>query len=96
MKNEYDFSEGKRGRVIPLDPNQLRLTISLDIDIINYFKKNVHKAGGGNYETLINNALHEYIEQQQESLEHLLETTMRRVIREEIVTSPVHQLSSAL
>jgi len=52
--------------------------------------------GGGNYETLINNALHEYIEQQQESLEHLLETTMRRVIREEIVTSPVHQLSSAL
>ena len=79
-----------------LDPNHVRLTISLDIDIINYFKKTVHKYGGGNYETLINNALHEYIEQQQESLEHLLETTMRRVIREEIVTSPVHQLSSAL
>ena len=96
MKKEYDFSEGKRGRVIPLEPNQVRLTISLNINIIDYFKETVHKAGGGNYETLINNALHEYIEQKQESLEHLLETTMRRVIREEIVTTPVHQVSSVI
>jgi uncharacterized protein (DUF4415 family) len=63
MRNEYDFSEGKRGPVIPLEPDQVRLTLCLDADLINYFKEHVHKAGGGNYQTLINNALHEYIEQ---------------------------------
>ncbi len=93
MRNEYDFSEGKRGPVIPVAPDQVRLTLYLDADIINYFKENIHKAGGGNYQTLINNALHEYIEQQKESLAQLLETTMRRVIREElpVVKTPVHQ-----
>jgi len=95
MRNEYDFSEGKRGAVIPLNPNQERLTICLDADIINYFKENVHKAGGGNYQTLINNALHEYIEQQKESLAQLLEVTLRRVIREELPleSKPDHQFS---
>jgi len=96
MRNEYDFSEGKRGPVIPPDPNQVRLTLCLDSDVINYFKEIVHKSGGGNYQLLINNALHEYIEQQNESLEQLLEITVRRVIREELpaVSSPVRQLST--
>jgi len=92
MRNEYDFSEGKRGPVIPLEPDQVRLTLYLDADIINYFKEHVHKAGGGSYQSLINNALHEYIEQQKESLE----ATLRRVIREElpVVSTPVHQVSA--
>jgi hypothetical protein len=96
MRNAYDFSEGKRGPVIPPDPNQVRLTLCLDADIINYFKEQVHKAEGGNYQTLINNALHEYIEQQKESLAQLLETTRQSVIREElpVVSTPVHQLST--
>jgi len=42
MRNEYDFSEGKRGPVIPLEPDQVRLTLYLDADIINYFKEHVH------------------------------------------------------
>jgi hypothetical protein len=95
MRNEYDFSEGKRGPVIPLDPSQVRLTLCLDVDVIDYFKERVHKVGGGNYQILINNALHEYIEQQSKSLEQVLELTLRRVIREELptVSTPVHQLS---
>ena len=95
MRNKYDFSKGKRGPVIPPDPNQVRLSLCLDADIIKYFKEIVHKSGGGNYQSLINNALHEYIEQQGESLEQLLAITLRRVIREELPggSMQVHQLS---
>jgi hypothetical protein len=40
----------------------------------------VEAAGGGNYQTLINQALREYLNQQQQPLEDLL----RRVVREEL------------
>ena len=36
MRDEYDFSKGKRGPVIPTDPNKIRITIRLDADIIDY------------------------------------------------------------
>jgi len=81
MRDEYDFSKGRRGPVIPPDPNKIRITIRLDADIIDYFKGQVQKAGGGNYQTLINNALREYLNK---SLEPLNENTLRRVIREEL------------
>jgi len=80
MKKEYDFSKGKRGPVIPPMPNKTRITIRLDNDIINYFKKKVQKAGGGNYQSMINEALHQHIEEEKESIENVL----RRVIREEL------------
>lgn len=80
MKKEYDFSKGKRGPVIPPMPNKTRITIRLDNDIINYFKNKVHEAGGGNYQSMINEALHKYIEEEKESIEDVL----RRVIREEL------------
>ena len=38
MKDEYDFSNGKRGPVIPRDPNKVRITIRLDAAIVDYFK----------------------------------------------------------
>ena len=41
--------------------------------------------GGGNYQTLINKALREHIESGKKST---LEETLRRVIREELRTSP--------
>ena len=75
-----DFSKGKRGAVVTPDPNKVRITIRLDGDVINHFKKIVHEAGGGNYQTLINNALREYIEEQNKSLE----MTLRKVIRDEL------------
>jgi len=95
MRNKYDFSKGKRGPIIPPAPNHVRLSLCLDTDVIDYFKEIVHKSGGGNYQSLINNALHEYIEQQGESLEQLLAITLRRVIREELpgVSMQVNQLS---
>jgi uncharacterized protein (DUF4415 family) len=81
MKKEYDFSKGKRGPVIQPDPNKVRITIRLDADIIEYFKKKVHKAGGGNYQTMINEALRHYLAKKQEPMN---EETLRRVIREEL------------
>jgi len=75
-----DFSKGKRGSVIKPDPNKVRITIRLDGDIVEYFKRQVHDAGGGNYQTLINDALHDYINAHDKSLENAL----RKVIREEL------------
>jgi uncharacterized protein (DUF4415 family) len=75
-----DFSKGKRGSVVKADPNKTRITIRLDKDIIEHFKKRVHQSGGGNYQTLINDALHEYIRAHDKELE----TTLRKVIREEL------------
>ncbi len=75
-----DFSKGKRGAVIKPDPNKVRITIRLDGDIIEHFKRQVHAAGGGNYQTHINNALRDYIKAHDKSLENAL----RKVIREEL------------
>jgi uncharacterized protein (DUF4415 family) len=75
-----DFSKGKRGAIIKADPNKIRITIRLDGDIIEYFKKQVHDAGGGNYQTLMNDALRNYIQAEAEPLED----TLRKVIREEL------------
>ena len=75
-----DFSKGKRGAVVRADPGKIRITIRLDGDIIEYFKKQVHDAGGGNYQTSINDALRKYIQSETEPLED----TLRKVIREEL------------
>ena len=75
-----DFSKGKRGAIVRPDPNKVRITIRLDGDIIEHFKKQVHAAGGGNYQTLINDALRAHLESETKPLED----TLRKVIREEL------------
>jgi uncharacterized protein (DUF4415 family) len=75
-----DFSKGKRGAVVKTGPNKERITIRLDADIIEHFKQLVHEAGGGNYQTLINDALREHMRWHDSSLED----TLRKVIREEL------------
>ena len=80
MKEEYDFSQGKRGAIDPIPAGKTRITIRLDDDILAWFRNQVNMAGGGNYQTLINSALRKHIERQEEPLEEIL----RRVVREEI------------
>lgn len=75
-----EFQNAKRGPVVPPDPNKVRITIRLDADIIDHFKRLVHEAGGGNYQTLINEALREHITNGDKTLEKRL----RRIIREEL------------
>jgi hypothetical protein len=62
MRQEDDFSKGKRGPVIPPDPKKTRITIRLDTKILKWFWQRVDEAGGGNYQTMINDALKNYIE----------------------------------
>jgi uncharacterized protein (DUF4415 family) len=80
MKREYDFSKAKRGPVIPVPRGKTRITIRLDENIVEWFRNQVDQADGGNYQSLINEALKQYIAQARESLEE----TLRRVVREEI------------
>ncbi len=80
MKDEYDFSQGKRGAIEPIPTGKTRITIRLDNEVLAWFKTQVHAAGGGNYQTLINNALREYIAGKNAPLED----TLRRVVRDEL------------
>lgn len=84
MKDNYDFSKGKRGRVLPeppMDPGKVRITIRLDEDLIDYFGTIADQSGGRvGYQTLINAALREYVEGKTPKWEE----TLRRIIREEI------------
>jgi len=80
MKREYDFSKAKRGPVIPVPKGKTRITIRLDEDVIAWFRDQVYKAAGGNYQSLINDALRQFIARSREPLEE----TLRRVVREEI------------
>ena len=80
MKREYDFSKAQRGPVVSIPKGKTRITIRLDDDVLTWFREQVHRAGGGSYQALINDALRWYIAQAKEPLE----ATLRRVIREEI------------
>ncbi len=80
MKEEYDFRKGKRGAVEPMPPGKTRITIRLDDDILDWFREEVNNMGGGNYQTLINQALREYVKTKKVPLEEIL----RRVVREEL------------
>ncbi len=79
MQQEYDFSGAKRGAVVPT-AGKTRITIRVDDDVLAWFRAQVESAGGGNYQTLINQALRAFMASQYEPLE----VTLRRVIREEM------------
>ena len=81
-ENEYDFDQAGRGAVVKPSPGKTRITIRIDTDVLNWFRSQVHEAGGGNYQTLVNEALREHIRCRDEVLERML----RKVIREELQT----------
>ncbi len=86
MRNHYVFSRGKRGPVLKVSKEKTRITIRLDNDVLEWFREEVDRAGGGNYQTLINEALKQYVARTREPLE----ATLRRVIREEIRGARLH------
>jgi uncharacterized protein (DUF4415 family) len=81
MKRNDDFSRAKRGAVVPVPKGKTRITIRIDDEILDWFRGQVNAAGGGNYETMINNVLREHIESREVVS---LEKALRRVIREEL------------
>jgi len=80
VKKQYDFSKGKRRAVIKVPRGKSRITIRLDHDVLDWFRKQVGDAGGGSYQNLINQALRAYTERSEEPLEAIV----RRVVREEL------------
>jgi hypothetical protein len=90
MRKEYDFTRGKRGAVIQTPPGKTRITIRIDDDILEAFRAQVHAAGGGSYQSLINRALREHLEYGEETLRE----TLRSVVREELVKYGKKQAAS--
>jgi uncharacterized protein (DUF4415 family) len=84
MKQKYDFSKGKRGKVLPPDPEprgKTRITIRIDDDLMDHFLKEADASGGTlGYQTLINEALRQYVEGKAPRFED----TLRRIVREEV------------
>src|SRR5439155_16162418 len=73
-----DFSRARHGPVIKPEPGKTKISIRLDNTVIEFFRAAVERAGGGNYQTLINDALLEHIHRRS-TLEDL-----RQVVREEL------------
>ncbi|MGD0156301.1 MAG: BrnA antitoxin family protein [Terracidiphilus sp.] len=84
MKQGYDFSQGKRGRVAPPQPEprgKTRITIRLDEDLVDHFLKEADASGGATgYQTLINEALRQHVDGKAPKFEE----TLRRIVREEM------------
>ena len=79
-RREIDFSHAKRGAVIPLEPGKTKISIRIDNSVVDYFRAQVEKAGAGNYQTQINDALVAFIQQRS-----MIEA-VRQVVREELAS----------
>ncbi|MGD8580275.1 MAG: BrnA antitoxin family protein [Lysobacterales bacterium] len=85
MRKEYDFSRAKLARDVPHlarlqaeAKGKTRITIMLDNFVIEAFRE-MAKADGIGYQTLINRTLRQALTHEQ-----ITEESLRRVIREEI------------
>lgn len=79
MRAEYDFSKGKRGAVIS-EKGKTRITIFIDNAILAEFRARAVKAGTG-YQTMMNEALRNYLTQGQQPI---TEQVLRNVLRQEM------------
>ena len=77
---DIDFSRAKRGAVVKPAPGKTKISIRLDNSVIEHFRRLVDKAGGGNYQTLINDALLEHVHR------HSTLDVVRQVVREELAS----------
>jgi uncharacterized protein (DUF4415 family) len=73
-----DFARAKRGALVKPDPGKTKISIRLDNAVLEFFRALVDRAGGGNYQTLINDALLEHIHR------HSTLDAVRQVVREEL------------
>jgi uncharacterized protein (DUF4415 family) len=88
-RREINFSGARRGAVAKQERGKSKISIRLDNAILDYFRNQVERAGGGNYQSLINDALRGYIERAS------LADTLRTVVKEE-VAGPLDRLRSTI
>ncbi len=87
---DIDFSQAKQGPVVKAEPGKTKISIRLDNAVIEAFRELADEAGGGNYQTLINDALTAYLHRWS-----MLEA-VRQVVREELGESAMRGSSVAL
>jgi uncharacterized protein (DUF4415 family) len=75
---DIDFSQAKRGPVVKPEQGKTKISIRLDNAVIESFRALADQAGGGNYQTLINDALVAYLHQR------TVLDAVRQVVREEL------------
>ena len=80
MRNEYDFTEGKRGAVVQAT-GKTRITIMLDDDVLAFFREQAEAQGIG-YQTLINADLRKAMQPPQGPA--LTVASLRKVLKEEL------------
>lgn len=80
MKAEYDFSKGERKAILP-SKGKTRITIYIDDAILAEFRTRSEKSGTG-YQTMINEALKEYLDQTSEK--PLTASVLRQILQEEM------------
>jgi len=78
MKKEYDFSKGRIGPVLD-NSGKSRVTMYLDNDVLAAFRDRAEAQCKG-YQTLINQALREYLLEG----EVVNAKTLRKILREEL------------
>ena len=88
MRKEHDFSNGKRGAVVP-SPGKTRITIMLDDDVTEHFRKAAEATGTG-YQTMINSTLRAAVVDAKNKTSKdkpLTASTLRKILREELQAS---------
>jgi predicted transcriptional regulator len=87
MKTEHDFSQGKRGAIVP-PTGKTRITIYIDDDMLETFRQLSDAAGKG-YQTTMNEALRQYLDKAKISVasfesKAIDEEILHRVIQEKL------------
>ena len=67
MKDEYDFSNARRGPVVPLPPHQTEVRVRLDNEVLGWLRESVNEAGGGSYADIVNSVLRAHIDAQEDA-----------------------------
>ena len=80
MRKKCDFFRGRRGPLVAATRGKTRITIRIDDDLLEWFRQHVDEAGGGNYQTMMNEALRSRMQTKQEPIEVII----RRVVKDEL------------
>ena len=79
MRSEYDFSKGARGAIVK-QTGKTRISIFIDNSILEEFKTRAERAGSG-YQTMMNEALRTYLQNEEKPL---TASALRQVLRQEM------------
>jgi hypothetical protein len=86
VRKDYDFSNAKRGAVIP-SKGKTRITIMLDDDVLEHFRAKAEEEGTG-YQTMINSVLRAVLVPPRRKVtsndKPLTVAVLRKVLREEL------------